>query len=475
MGPEIAIGIGPGIAIGIGTGIGTEPTPKAQSLARIEAQFPEVSGDWPPSPTVTPTQAPAPDSPKASSKQPPKFYPATPIPWFRRFVQLLSSNISRWGYKMDLEIAPEDLARLKALNHERVVLFPNHPTFREPILLYVLSQKVGKPFYYMAAYELFNSVMGKVFQSIGVYSIRRGLVDRASIKATVDLLMQPACHLVLFLEGRCSFQSDRVMPFQSGGVQLAFQAMGKLAKQGESADMYAVPIAVRYRYNRKDIDEVVEETMAEVEAGLGMQAADIEAEDAEKQRYLRLRAIAERVLCNIEADYPELLQSEAERGDWNDRMAHLRKVLLAKSEASLGLSVNENQPTRDRAYRIQAALKDRPEPEAPGSLSSALIRKSVERLLNLDAIYDGYVAENPVPERFLDTLARFQREVFNIDEPPPKGLRKARMKVGDPINMKDWLAGYKGDRSGTVQTATEAIQQAVQGKLDELVLELAEL
>ncbi len=444
-------------------------------MARIEAQFPEVSGDWPSSSTVTSTKASAQELSQAPSKQPPKFYPATPIPWFRRFVQLLSSNISRWGYKMDLEIAPEDLARLKALNGQRVVLCPNHPTFREPILMYVLSQKIGKPFYYMAAYELFNNVMGKVFQSIGVYSIRRGLVDRSSIKATVDLLMQPACHLVLFLEGRCSFQNDRVMPFQTGGVQLAFQAMGKLAKQGDAADMYAVPIAIRYRYASKDIDEVVELTMAEVEEGLGMKAVDIQADDPAQQRYLRLRAIAERVLSNIEADYPALLLPEAEQGDWNDRMTHLRKVLLAHCETSLGLSVNENQPARDRAYRIQATLKDRPEPEAPGTMSSALIRKSVERLLNLDAIYDGYVAENPVPERFLDTLARFQREVFNIDEPPPKGLRKARMKVGEPINLKDWLAGYKGDRSGTVQTATDAIQQAVQGKLDELVIELAEL
>ncbi|NJM57528.1 MAG: 1-acyl-sn-glycerol-3-phosphate acyltransferase, partial [Synechococcales cyanobacterium RU_4_20] len=86
---------------------------------------------------------------------PPKFYPPRPNFWFLRFVQLLSGTIAR-SYKMVLEIDPEDLARVKALNDDRVVLFPNHPTFREPVLVYGLSAKVSKPFYYMAAYELFN-------------------------------------------------------------------------------------------------------------------------------------------------------------------------------------------------------------------------------------------------------------------------------------------------------------------------------
>ncbi len=424
---------------------------------------------------------------------PPKFYPPRPNVWLIRLVQALSGSIAR-SYKAVLEIAPEDLARIKALKHERVILFPNHPTFREPVLVYVLSAQIRQPFYYMAAYELFNSVMGKVFQGIGVYSIRRGLVDRASIKQTLDLLMQPACHLVLFAEGRCSFQNDRLMPFQSGGVQLAFQALSKLNKQQkEIPSLYALPIAIRYRYVDKTIAEVVELTMAEVEQALGLVGvseanalkADVpEMEGPEQTRYLRLQAIAECVLSRIEADYPDLCLASESQGSWNDRMAHLRQALLRRCEESLSLTVNENQPVRDRAYRIQAALQngaDRPlsedsqpqdsQPQDPSSnhLPPPTIRKAVERLLNLDAVYDGYVAENPTPERFLDTLARFQREVFKIDEPPPKGLRKARMVIGEAIDLKDYFERYESDRNGTVQLVTDQIQQAVQAELDRLV------
>ncbi|NJR69675.1 MAG: 1-acyl-sn-glycerol-3-phosphate acyltransferase [Synechococcales cyanobacterium CRU_2_2] len=384
---------------------------------------------------------------------------------------------------MVLEIDPEDLARVKALNDDRVVLFPNHPTFREPVLVYGLSAKVGKPFYYMAAYELFNGLVGKFFQSIGVYSIRRGLVDRASIKQTLELLIHPSCHLVLFAEGRCSFQNDRLMPFQPGGVQLAFQAMSKLFKhQGEVPDLYALPIAIRYHYVDKTIAEVVELTMVEVERALGMPeavaaiaspaivSAAAEFASLAQVRDGRLRAIAERVLSDIEADYPDLRLSPAAQGSWNDRMGHLRQALLKRCEESLGLAVNQNQPVRDRAYRIQAALRDLADTSPlPATLPPSLIRKSVERLLNLDAIYEGYVEENPTPERFLDTLARFQREVFNLDEPPPKGLRKARMLIGEPINLKDWFEAYEGDRNDTIQAVTNHIQQAVQTLLDQLV------
>ena len=103
-----------------------------------------------------------------------------------------------------------------------------------------------------------------------------------------------------------------------------------------------------------------------------------------------------------------------------------------------------------------------------------LIEKSVKRLLNFDAIYDGYVAENPTPERFLDTLIRLEREVFEIDQPKPKGFRQAIVKIGTPVNLKDFFADYQRDRDCKEQTSRNKtvsqvmlqIQQEVQNNLD---------
>ncbi len=86
--------------------------------------------------------------------------------------------------------------------------------------------------------------------------------------------------------------------------------------------------------------------------------------------------------------------------------------------------------------------------------------------MNFDAIYDGYVAQNPTQERFLDTLTRLEREVFDIDKPPPKGHRQARVKIGEPLNLKDVFADYQRDRAYTVNAVMLEIQQAVQKNLD---------
>ncbi|HCF29600.1 MAG TPA: hypothetical protein DEV81_20895 [Cyanobacteria bacterium UBA11049] len=93
--------------------------------------------------------------------------------------------------------------------------------------------------------------------------------------------------------------------------------------------------------------------------------------------------------------------------------------------------------------------------------------KAAWRVLNFDAIYDGYVAANLTPERFLDTLIRLERDVFNIDRPRPKGHRQALLRVAEPLNLKDWFADYQQNRTITVKTVTQKIHQQVQQKLEE--------
>jgi hypothetical protein len=361
--------------------------------------------------------------------------------------------------------------------------------------------------------------MQHFFQSVGVYSIRRGLVDRQSIKQTIDLLQQPGCHLVIFPEGRCSFQSDRLMAFQPGGIQLAFQALGKLAKsEATLPNLYAVPISIHYRYEG-DLRAVVEETLAELEAalassleaaGLGTPSDDAAhwmAEALEKleaplevqaqalpaaaiaqlpaDAYGRLKRLALGVLQRIEADYRDwnLVLPPLAGENWNGRIDALRNAVLQRCEQFLDLPSPENQPRRDRAYRIQAALADyqaQRENQVPKEVASqaplpgrdlpvALIERSIERLLNLDSIYDGYVQENPTPERFLDSLARFQRELFQIDQPRAKRNRKAHMTVAAPINLAERWEAYGRDRAATVDQLNQDIRQVMQANLDDLV------
>ena len=399
------------------------------------------------------------------------FYPPRINPLVLGLAQFISPGVTRWFYRFELVVSPECLEKLRSLSNSRLLLLPNHPTFQDPIVMFALSAKLRQSFYYLAAYELFSSSLGSILQRLGVYSIRRGLVDRPSIAQTLDLLTQPGCRLVVFPEGGCSFQNDTVMPFRAGAVQIAFQAMSKAVKQGEPLfDLYAVPVSIKYRYTQ-DMSQTIEQTLNRLEQALGLQVG------SGSSHYERLRAIALAVLVKVEQDYR--LEPVVSQQPWTERIARLRNYALEQCEQQLGLASHPKELARERTYRIENVwLKHQVDelestaatPEA--NLSAAdranmvLIEKSVKRLLNFDAIYDGYVAENPTPERYLDTLTRLEREVFDIDKPPPKGYRQARVKIGEPVNLKDVFADYQSDRAGTVNAVTLKMQQAVQQNLD---------
>ena len=427
----------------------------------------------------------------AKSSAAPTFYPPKPNKPLIWLVQRLNAQITQWKCRATLVVAKDEIKQLKALKNDRVIYFANHPTFGEPVLMYELSARINKPIYFMAAYELFQGPMRYFFQGVGAYSIRRGLVDRKSIKQTIDLLRQPACHLGIFPEGRCSFQSDRLMEFQPGGVQLAFQSLSKLPlENGKAPNLYAVPVSIYYQYEG-DLRGPVEETLVELEEALGLPPLTETLPDPlpgeaiaklPAQAYPRLKRIALGILQRIEADCADWdLELPALDGDnWNARVDALRDGILDRCEQLVGLASNQGQSRRNRAYRIQAALADRKaslnaavsgsgDNETEEAFPTLLIKRSIERLLNLDTIYDGYVRENPTPERFLDSMARFQREVFQIDQPPPKRQRQAKMKIGEPVNFANYLEDYRRDRDGTIQKLCQQLQTTMQDNLDVMV------
>ncbi len=280
--------------------------------------------------------------------------------------------------------------------------------------------------------------------------------------------MQPNNRLVIFPEGGCSFQNDTVMPSRVGGVQLAFQALNRFAKQGEGIpNLFAVPVSIKYRYTR-DMAPVIRQSLNRLEKTLNI--------SAEGNDYDRLRTIAETVLTNIEQEY-NLHTPEVDQKPWNDRIAALKSRVLQECEQLLGLRSSPNELARERVYRIQYAIRDGndeleedslAEPSHPNTWTLKTVEQAMFRLLNFDAIYDGYVAANPTQERFLDTLTRLEREVFRIDQPPPKGHRQAKVRIGDPINLRDHFDEYQKNRANAVDSLVLQIQQTVQQNLDML-------
>lgn len=394
-----------------------------------------------------------------------EFYPPQQNIQLVRMLQLWSAIAGRIFYHLTLEVSPESIEKLRSLRDHRLLLLPNHPTFHDWITLFLLSAKTKDAFYYMAAHERFQGRSGQFLQQIGAYSIRRGLGDRPSIQQTIDLLMQPRCRLVIFPEGGCSFQNDTVMPFRSGAIQVGLQAIARLVKSGHPpADLYAVPIAIKYRYTG-NMNRVVHQTLLELETALHLPT---ETDASSDRFYDRLRTVAERVMVEVETDY-QLHDEAIAQMDWNRRIERIRNHILDACERQLDIVPPPGQPLRERVYRIQYVLESRAEAIAQDNFwTYESIHKAAARLLNFNAIYDGYVAAAPTPERFLDTLVRLERERFNIGEPVPKAHRRAIVQVGEPVNLRDYFDAYQHQRASTVDHLAQQLQQQVQALLNAL-------
>jgi hypothetical protein len=377
-----------------------------------------------------------------------------------------------------------DRQRLAQFRHRRLLLLPNHPTFHDPIVMFLLSAQLTRSCYYLSAYETLHdpSMMFLIssgfrplgilaqweplkrglrwlLQHLGMYSVRRGLPDRASISQTWELLSQPDCCLVIFPEGGCSFQNDTVMPFRVGALQMAFHSLQQAFRQGEEPpDLYVAPVTIKYHYTQ-DMQTTIHATLKGLERALALSCA------AGASDYERLRAIAQTVLVRLEDEYG-IERSASAAADWNDRIAVLKQHVIETCEQQLGISSPANTLMRERVYRVQHCLQTQAADLAQSSMwSSEAMDKAMRRLLNFDAIYDGYVAADPTPERFLDTLIRLEREAFDVDQPRPKGFRRATVRVGEVLNLKDFLADYQRERSVAVIQLTATLQQLVQARL----------
>ncbi|NJM97619.1 MAG: 1-acyl-sn-glycerol-3-phosphate acyltransferase [Phormidesmis sp. RL_2_1] len=384
------------------------------------------------------------------------FYPPQQWPLMIRLVQSVSYPLAQVLYKFRLSsISEVQVGRVRAVDNARLVFICNHPTMEDGISLFVLSARLGQLFHYIVAHESFQGLMGWFIQRLGCYSIRRGMGDRASISETLTLLKQSLCRIVIFPEGGCSYQNDTVMPFRPGAIQLPMSALAQQAKKAASledvSDLYVVPLSLKYRY-LSPVHRVIEATLSRLEAELMISASS-------KDPYHRLRQVAHRVILAIEN---EAHLPHDQSLDWNQRIHRLRQVFIQKCEAALDLAPNLNVPIRERVYRVQSMLE---EAEISDDRSKALYWDTV-RLLNFDAIYDGYVAESPTQERFLDTLMRLEREVFHLEHAQPKAPRKACFYIGEPINLKDYLADYQRDRTGTIEQLAEQLRNIVQTNLD---------
>jgi hypothetical protein len=398
------------------------------------------------------------------------FFPPKINPLVTRLVKLgIEREIRNKLQVTDIEISDDDLQRLRKLKGQRCLLTPSHSGGFEPHIIMYLSKLLGDDYNYVAAMELFQQspVYRWLMPRLGVYSIIRGTVDRRSFSMTRKLLAAGKRWLVIFPEGQTIWQNSVVIPFQQGVIQLAFKGFEDAAGQSEDSHLYCIPIAIKYVY-LEDMHDEIDASLSRLEANLSI------AEDAAPTRYGRLQRVAESVLAAMERTH-EL--SPASGSDMNQRIAALKEHAISGLEHQLGLKANDRQTLLDRIHALFNAVDRIVYEEPTGSeyeqhLFAERQRAASEhyedlwRLLQFVSIYDGYVKESMTFERFLDVLCLLEMEVLR--ERRIWGPRKARVKVGEPIDLRDRHEAYRSNRRKTVQEVTAALESAVRTMLDGL-------
>jgi 1-acyl-sn-glycerol-3-phosphate acyltransferase len=390
----------------------------------------------------------------------PQFIPPQQNALLTRLIQSIFYLVTYFGFKFRLLVEEEDLAKVRAIADQRVIYLPNHSNLDDGMAMFQLSTRIGQLFHYVVAVEAFRGGLGKLLQLVGCYSIRRGVGDRPSVVQTLNILQQPQSKLVIFPEGGCSYQNDTVIPFRTGAIELAFKALEKLTKQKAIVpDFYLVPVSLKYRYpNATEMQ--IDQALKRLEVALAIKSGS-------QDHYVRLRAIAEKVLTSLEAEYHLV---PIEESDWNQRLRGLRKQMLSYCEAKLAIASGIQLQDRERVYKVQSILRNLKDTDKNPAIDYQHLYLTTVRLLNFDAIYDGYVAEKPTVERYFATIDRLEREVFKIDQPKFKGRREIIAKIGTPINLKDYWQEKESDlplppRAQIIANLTNIIQQKVQRNL----------
>jgi 1-acyl-sn-glycerol-3-phosphate acyltransferase len=403
--------------------------------------------------------------------RPHTFYP----PKDNRLVCWLSKQIAARSVRdklkvVDVSISDDDLARLRDLRGQRCLLMPSHSGGFEPYVIMDLTRKLDVNCYYLAAIEAFerNPLIGWFMQRSGAYSIIRGTADRLSFQMTRKVLAECRRWLVVFPEGQTVWQNDTVIPFQEGVTQLAFKGYEDATKADPDASLVCVPIAIKYLYV-ENMDEEIDASLTRLEEQLLAQDADVSGPPVK-----RLRRLSDAVLTANEKKHGVTPDSGS---SLDTRIQCMKETIVRDIENQLEITPRADLELIDRirgCFNAVDAIVNGPAESLPYEEKLMQERRNAAsdlyedlwRILQFVAIYEGYVRELSTVERFMDVLCILEMEVFGKRH--MWGPRRAVIKVGAPVDLRDHADTYRDAKRATVHKISLGLETQVSDMLQAL-------
>jgi 1-acyl-sn-glycerol-3-phosphate acyltransferase len=307
-----------------------------------------------------------------------------------------------------------------------VLLAPNHCRDEDPLVMGQLARAVGTPFFVMASWHVFMQDRFSAFllRRAGAFSIYREGIDRAAVETAIEILETARRPLVMFPEGLIARTNDHLNPLMDGVALIARSAAKKRAKREPPGKLVVHPVAIRYHFHG-DINAAVASVLDEIETRLTWRP----------QRNLptleRIYKVGSALLTLKELEYTDQPQT----GTIGQRLQNLIDMILRPLEAQW-TSGNSDGSVVARVKRVRAAIL----PDVvKGEIDEAEREKRWRALADAYLAQQlwhyppDYVANNPTPERLLETVERFEEDL--TDKIRLHGPIWATVTVGEAIDV----------------------------------------
>lgn len=362
-------------------------------------------------------------------EEPYEFIPPSYSNWWPALIQLYLRRYLRKIYGIT-SVECRDVQRLsKTLGEGHgVLLAPNHCRLSDPLVMGILSRKIGRHVHTMASWHLFKQDRLTHFlaRRMGAFSIYREGVDRQALNTAIEILVDAQRPLVVFAEGAVSRHNDQLMPLMDGTSFIARQAARRRKKHGDAGSVMVHPIAIRY-YFRGDVEATASRVMATIESHFSWYSQQ------DRPLLERIWQIGQALLSLKEIEYC----GSARTGDFYERVDALTEDTLAKLETKWQI--------KDQSEGIVARVKNLRVAIMPdlihGNLSEAERHTHWQELATCYYLQQmshyprKYVrmSEKNIPEHIIETVERFEEDFTN--QVTVQGPWHVVIQVGEPVEV----------------------------------------
>src|SRR5579864_5887748 len=389
-----------------------------------------------------------------------RFYPPRMQPiwlWMARYY--MSYKLRREQRIEAFDIAGTEHLQPLLGRGDGILLTPNHCDNADCGVVFELGTRVKRPFYYMAAYQIFTGIGRVGLPRIGVFPVDREGADLTAFKTGVDILTKAQNPLVVFPEGEIYFQADRLTPLREGAAVLAATAMKRAADSGKT--VWIVPAGIKYRFlDGHDPVPAFHELMDKLEWHLTWRHHDARPIVDRIYRY------AEGLLGLKEFEY----LGEHRSGSLKERLVNLRNQILDQVEdRRLRKRIAEPVPVRVKELR-RVCLEALADPKTTPAEAESLRRDldDVFGVVQLFSYPGDYIRECPTLERVAEIMMKLEEDLLDVAMPTPRGPRRAILRLGAPINVKERLAASGGKLRKVGEALTSELEARIQSLLDEI-------